>query len=52
MVGTVEEIEIPTSESDVDVHVLLDQHEDDITRILEKLLIVTGEFNIRLAVLC
>jgi hypothetical protein len=36
MEGTVEEHEIPTSETDADVHVFLNQHEDEITRILEE----------------
>jgi hypothetical protein len=36
MEGTVEEYEIPTSETDADVHVFLNQSEDEITRILEE----------------
>ncbi len=35
MEGTVEEHELPTSETDSDLNVFLDQREDDITRILE-----------------
>jgi hypothetical protein len=34
MEGTVEEYEIPTFETDADVHIFLNQHE--ITRILEE----------------
>jgi hypothetical protein len=37
MEGTVEEQEIPTSETDADVHAFLNQHEGEITRILEEL---------------
>jgi hypothetical protein len=44
----VEEHEIPTSETDADVHVFLNQQEAEIQRILEEPLIVTGELNIRL----
>jgi hypothetical protein len=36
MEGTVEEYEIPTSETDADVHVFLNQHEGEIERILEE----------------
>ena len=36
MDGTVEEHEVPTSETDADIHVFLEQHEDEITRILEE----------------
>ena len=36
MEGVVEEYDIPTSETDVDLHVFIDQHEDDITRILDE----------------
>jgi hypothetical protein len=36
MEGTVEEHEIPTSETDADVHVFLNQHEGEITKILEE----------------
>jgi hypothetical protein len=36
MEGTVEEYEIPKSETDADVHVFLSQNEDEITRILEE----------------
>jgi hypothetical protein len=36
MEKAVEKHEIPTSETDADVHVFLDQHEDEITRILEE----------------
>jgi hypothetical protein len=36
MEGTVEEHEIPTPETDADVHVLLNQNEDEITRILKE----------------
>ncbi len=36
MEGTVEEHELPTSETDADLNVFLDQHEDDIMRIMEE----------------
>jgi hypothetical protein len=36
MDGVVEEHEIPTSETDADVHVFIDEHEDDIRRIVEE----------------
>ena len=35
MEGAVEEHEIPTSETDVDIHVFLNRHEEDIRRLLE-----------------
>ena len=34
--GVVEEFEIPTSETDVDINVFLEQREDEITRVLEE----------------
>ena len=34
MAGVVEEYEIPTSETDVDLHVFLNEHEDSISTIL------------------
>jgi hypothetical protein len=36
MEGTVEEYEIPRSENDADVHVFLNQREDEIMRISEE----------------
>ena len=35
MDGTVEENDIPTSETDVDIHVFLEEHEDEIRSRLE-----------------
>jgi hypothetical protein len=36
MEGTVEEYELPTSETDADIHIFLNQNEDERTRILEE----------------